>query len=33
MKTEIRYGKRVREERLKGGWTQEYLAEVAEVSA
>lgn len=33
MKTEIRYGKRVKEERLKRGWTQEHLAEVADVTA
>ena len=32
MKTEIRYGKRVKEERLKRGWTQEHLAEVADVT-
>jgi transcriptional regulator with XRE-family HTH domain len=32
MKTEIRYGKRVKEERLKKGWTQEHLAEVADVT-
>lgn len=32
MKTEIRYGKRVEEERLKKGWTQEHLAEVADVT-
>ena len=31
MKTEIRYGKRVKEQRLKKGWTQEHLAEVADV--
>jgi transcriptional regulator with XRE-family HTH domain len=33
MKTEIRYGKRVKEERLKRGWTQEHLAEVADLTA
>ena len=33
MKTEIRYGKRIKEERLKRGWTQEHLAEVASVTA
>jgi len=33
MKTEIRYGTRVKEERLKRGWTQEHLAEVADVTA
>ena len=33
MKTEIRYGTRVKEERLKRGWTQEHLAEVADVAA
>jgi transcriptional regulator with XRE-family HTH domain len=32
MKTEIRYGRRVKEERLKKGWTQEHLAEVADVT-
>ena len=32
MKTEIRYGTRVKEERLKRGWTQEHLAEVADVA-
>lgn len=33
MKTEIRYGTRVKEERLKRGWTQEHLAEIADVTA
>lgn len=33
MKTEIRYGKRVKEERLKRGWTQDHLAEVADLTA
>jgi transcriptional regulator with XRE-family HTH domain len=33
MKTDIRYGKRVKEERLKRGWTQDHLAEVADVTA
>ena len=32
MKTEIRYGTRVKEERLNRGWTQEHLAEVADVA-
>ena len=32
MKTEIRYGTRVKAERLKRGWTQEHLAEVADVT-
>jgi transcriptional regulator with XRE-family HTH domain len=32
MKTEIRYGTRIKEERLKRGWTQEHLAEVADVT-
>jgi transcriptional regulator with XRE-family HTH domain len=32
MKTEIRYGKRVKEERLKRRWTQDHLAEVAYVT-
>ena len=33
MKTEIRYGKRIKEERQKRGWTQEHLAEVAGIAA
>lgn len=33
MKTELRYGKRVKEERLARGWTQEHLAEVAGITA
>ena len=33
MKTEIRYGTRVKEERQKRGWTQEHLAKVADVTA
>ena len=33
MKTEIRRGKWVKKERLERDWTQEYLPEVAEVSA
>lgn len=32
MKTEVRYGTRVKEERLKRGWTQEHLAEVADIT-
>ena len=32
MKTEIRYGTRVKEERLKRGWTQEHLSEIADVT-
>ncbi len=32
MKKEIRYGTRVKEERLKRGWTQEHLAEIADVT-
>src|ERR1700722_7731601 len=32
MKTEVRYGTRIKEERLKRGWTQEHLAEVADVT-
>jgi transcriptional regulator with XRE-family HTH domain len=32
MKTEIRYGKRIKEERQKRGWTQEHLAEVAGIA-
>jgi transcriptional regulator with XRE-family HTH domain len=31
MRTEFRYGKRVKEERQKRGWTQEHLAEIAGV--
>lgn len=33
MKTELRYGKRIKEERLAHGWTQEHLAEVAGIAA
>jgi transcriptional regulator with XRE-family HTH domain len=33
MKTELRYGRRVKEERLGRGWTQEHLAEVAGITA
>ena len=32
MKTEIRYGKRIKEERQKRGWTQEHLAGVAGIA-
>jgi transcriptional regulator with XRE-family HTH domain len=32
MKTEIRYGKRIKEERQKRGWTQEHLAAVAGIA-
>jgi transcriptional regulator with XRE-family HTH domain len=32
MKTESRYGKRIKEERQKRGWTQEHLAEVAGIA-
>lgn len=32
MKTEIRYGKRIREARLVRGWTQEHLAEIADIA-
>jgi len=32
MKTEIRYGKRIKEARLLRGWTQEHLAEIADIT-
>jgi transcriptional regulator with XRE-family HTH domain len=32
MKTEIRYGKRIKEARLARGWTQEHLAEIADIT-
>ena len=32
MKTEIRYGKRIKEARLVRGWTQEHLAEIADIT-
>ena len=32
MKTEIRYGKRIKEARFARGWTQEHLAEIADIT-